>query len=148
MKLPSEFSQAETIGWELEWNKRGCNKRGCKSKKHGNMQIWPNLREIGRICANCAQNLRKFAKLCLQNLRKFARNLRPRLLRYRLFLSDYLLRLRRPSAGSELSTSQTGVLEASPRADVLASSPLAIIGAGRHQSRQRPVETKMLAQFT
>ena len=72
----------------LERNKRGCNKRGCKSKKCGNMQSLPNLREIGRICAKFARNLRKFAKSFLQILRKVARNLRPRLLRYRLFLSD------------------------------------------------------------
>ena len=72
----------------LERNKWWCNKRACKSNKCGNMQNWLNLREICRICAKFARNLRKFAKLFLQTLRKFARNLRPRLLRYRLFLSE------------------------------------------------------------
>ena len=47
-----------------EWNKRWCNKRWCKSKKCGNMQIWPNLREFGRICAKFARKLRKFAQIC------------------------------------------------------------------------------------
>ena len=62
----------------MERSKRGCSKRGCKSETCGNMQHWPDLREI-------YANLRK---LCLQNLRKSARKLRPRLLRYRLFLSE------------------------------------------------------------
>ena len=39
----------------LERNKRWCNKRGCKSKKCGNTQNWPNLREVGRICATFSQ---------------------------------------------------------------------------------------------
>ena len=28
------------------------------------MQIWPNLREFGRICAKFARNFRKFARIC------------------------------------------------------------------------------------
>ena len=71
----------------LERNKRGCNKRWCKSNKYGNMQILPNLREICAKIAQICANLRKFAKLFLQKMRKFARNLRPRLLRYRLLRS-------------------------------------------------------------
>ena len=69
----------------LERNRRGCNKRGCKStkmRKHATFaefaRNWPDLREI---CAN--------VRTCVaKSTRKFARNLRPRLLRYRLFLSD------------------------------------------------------------
>ena len=47
----------------LERNKRWCNKRGCKSKKYGNMQNLPNLREFGRICAKFARKLRSFSKI-------------------------------------------------------------------------------------
>ena len=51
-------------GSSLEPNKRGRNKRGCKSKNCGKKQNLPNLREIDRICAKFAGNVRKFAQIC------------------------------------------------------------------------------------
>ena len=61
---PLHESHRTCLSVLLERNKRGCNKRGYKSNKCGNIQNLPDLREIGRICAKFAQKLRNFAQTC------------------------------------------------------------------------------------
>ena len=60
-KDPTEHPQTHTRRSEAEGasasrralgpNKRGCKKRGCKSQNCGKKQHWPNLYNIGRMCA-------------------------------------------------------------------------------------------------
>ena len=66
----TQFARLGLIFWSthplphtpsLERNKRWCNKRGCKSNKYGNMQIWPNLRNNW---PDLRKNRAKFAQLC------------------------------------------------------------------------------------